>query len=46
MAPASRKLGWHPDFAIEDLLGPDDRARASFSPVPPAGLFTLVHLAN
>ncbi|HJS87322.1 MAG TPA: class I SAM-dependent methyltransferase [Acetobacteraceae bacterium] len=46
MAPASRKLGWHPDFAVEDLLGPDDRARASLSPVPPAGLFTLVHLAN
>jgi len=46
MAPASRKLGWHPDFAIEDLLGEADRARARLRPVPPAGLFTLVHLPN
>ncbi|MBV8870782.1 MAG: class I SAM-dependent methyltransferase [Acetobacteraceae bacterium] len=46
MAPASRKLGWHPDFAIEDLLGEADRARAHLRPVPPAGLFTLVHLPN
>lgn len=46
MAPASRKLGWHPDFAVEDLLGAADRARAAMTPVPPAGLFTLVHLHN
>jgi phosphatidylethanolamine/phosphatidyl-N-methylethanolamine N-methyltransferase len=46
MAPASRKLGWHPDFAVEDLLSPDDRAGARMMPVPPAGLFTLVHLPN
>jgi phosphatidylethanolamine/phosphatidyl-N-methylethanolamine N-methyltransferase len=46
MAPASRKLGWHPDFAVEDLLGAADRARAAMTPVPPAGLFTLVHLRN
>lgn len=46
MAPASRKLGWHPDFAVEDLLGEADRARARLRPVPPAGLFTLVHLPN
>ena len=46
MAPASRKLGWHPDFAVEDLLGGEDRGRARLHPVPPAGLFTLVHLPN
>lgn len=46
MAPASRKLGWHPDFAVEDLLGAADRKRADMTAVPPAGLFTLVHLRN
>ncbi len=46
MAPASRKLGWHPDFAVEDLMGSDDRSSARMSAVPPAGLFTLVHLPN
>lgn len=46
MAPASRKLGWHPDFAFEDLLQPEERAQATMKSVPPAGLFTLVHLGN
>lgn len=46
LAPASRKLGWHPDFALEALLPADDRARAAVRPVPPFGLFTLVRLAN
>ncbi|MGA9866620.1 MAG: class I SAM-dependent methyltransferase [Acetobacteraceae bacterium] len=46
MAPASRKLGWHPDFAVEDLLGARDRDHADMTAVPPAGLFTLVHLRN
>lgn len=44
MASASRSLGWHPDFAIESLLPPEDLARATLAPVPPAGLFTLVTL--
>ncbi|CDG34122.1 Phosphatidylethanolamine N-methyltransferase [Parasaccharibacter apium] len=44
MARASRALGWHPDFAIESLLPPEDMARATIVPVPPAGLFTLVTL--
>ena len=44
LAPASRKLGWHPDFAREALLAPDDLARAKFAAVPPLGLFTLVSL--
>ena len=46
LAPASRKLGWHPDFARDALLGPDEQARATFAPVPPLGLFTLVQLPN
>lgn len=44
MARASRSLGWHPDFAIETLLPPEDRERAHIRPVPPLGLFTLVTL--
>ena len=44
MARASRSLGWHPDFAMESLLPPEDLARATITPVPPAGLFTLVTL--
>ena len=46
MAPASRALGWHPDFATEALFAPDDRARVALSPMPPFGLFTLAHLPN
>ena len=46
MAPAGRALGWHPDFKTEALLPPEDMARAVCSPVPPLGLFTLVHLPN
>jgi phosphatidylethanolamine/phosphatidyl-N-methylethanolamine N-methyltransferase len=46
LAPASRKLGWHPDFALEALLPAEDRAAASVRPVPPFGLFTLVRLPN
>ena len=46
MAPASHKLGWHPDFTREALLSPDDIASARFTPVPPLGLFSLVALAN
>ena len=46
LAPASRKLGWHPDFARDALLAPEDQVRAEFAPVPPLGLFTLVSLPN
>ncbi len=46
MAPASRALGWHPDFAVEALFVPEDRARAALSAVPPLGLFTLAHIPN
>jgi phosphatidylethanolamine/phosphatidyl-N-methylethanolamine N-methyltransferase len=46
MAPASRALGWHPDFAIDALFSPADRAQAEVVAVPPFGIFTLVRLAN
>ncbi len=46
MAPASRALGWHPDFATGALFAAEDRATATLSPVPPFGLFTLAHLPN
>jgi phosphatidylethanolamine/phosphatidyl-N-methylethanolamine N-methyltransferase len=46
LAPASRKLGWHPDFSREALLPADDMQHARFDAVPPFGLFTLVRLPN
>ncbi len=46
MAPASRALGWHPDFKTSALLPPEDLARATVLTVPPLGLFTLVRLPN
>lgn len=46
LAPASRKLGWHPDFSREALLPPEDIARSRFHSVPPLGLFTLIQLPN
>lgn len=46
MAPASRALGWHPDFKMDALLTPGERAAAVIQPVPPLGLFTLAQLGN
>ncbi len=46
LAPASRKLGWHPDFSPQALLTDVDMKEATFSAVPPFGLFTLVRLPN
>ena len=46
MAPASRALGWHPDFAMETLFAPDDLTRISVEAVPPFGIFSLVRLPN
>ena len=46
MAPASRALGWHPDFAIEAMFAPEDLLGAVAMPMPPFGIFTLVRLAN
>lgn len=46
LAPASRKLGWHPDFAVDALFSPEERREAQFQPVPPFGLFTLASFRN
>jgi phosphatidylethanolamine/phosphatidyl-N-methylethanolamine N-methyltransferase len=46
MAPASRALGWHPDFAMGAIFGPEDLARIEIEATPPFGLFTLVRLAG
>lgn len=46
LAPASRALGWHPDFAVDALFPPADRAAATLAPMPPLGLFTLAQLTN
>lgn len=46
LAPASRALGWHPDFAFDALFTPDERRRTRFAAVPPFGLFTLARLEN
>ncbi len=45
LAPLSRVLGWHPDFALTDLLD-DPRAAAEITECPPFGLFTLVRVPN
>ena len=45
MAPLSRVLGWHPDFALSDLMGSEVEVE-SVEPCPPGGLFTLVQVRN
>jgi phosphatidylethanolamine/phosphatidyl-N-methylethanolamine N-methyltransferase len=46
MAPASRAIGWHPDFAMDELFSPEDLVRSLSTSVFPFGLFTLVRLRN
>jgi phosphatidylethanolamine/phosphatidyl-N-methylethanolamine N-methyltransferase len=46
MAPLSRRLGWHPDFALRDLLDPERITVESIEPCPPVGIFTLVQMRN
>ncbi len=46
MAPASRRLGWHPDFAMQALFEPDEIAGIDRGPMPPFGIFTRVRLRN
>jgi phosphatidylethanolamine/phosphatidyl-N-methylethanolamine N-methyltransferase len=46
MAPLSRRLGWHPDFALRDLLDLESNPVESIEPCPPAGIFTLVQMRN
>jgi phosphatidylethanolamine/phosphatidyl-N-methylethanolamine N-methyltransferase len=44
MAPASRALGWHPDFAMDAIFSGDDLTQIEADPVSPLGIFTLVRL--
>jgi len=44
MAPASRALGWHPDFAMDAIFSADDLSRIEKESISPFGLFTLVRL--
>ncbi len=44
MAPASKALGWHPDFPMAAVIGPEDRASVTIEAARPFGLFTLVRL--
>ena len=44
MAPASRALGWHPDFSMDAIFSTDDLARIETESVSPFGIFTLVRL--
>lgn len=46
LAPASRLIGWHPDFPLAALLAGEERAAARLTPMPPLGLFTLVELGR
>ena len=46
MAPLSRLLGWHPDFALRDLLDPAIEQVEAIEACQPAGLFTLVRVRN
>jgi phosphatidylethanolamine/phosphatidyl-N-methylethanolamine N-methyltransferase len=46
MAPLARLLGWHPDFALNDLLDPALVRVEAMEPCQPAGLFTLVRVRN
>jgi phosphatidylethanolamine/phosphatidyl-N-methylethanolamine N-methyltransferase len=46
MAPMSRRLGWHPDFAMQALFETQDIAAIDTCPMPPFGIFTRVRLRN
>lgn len=46
MAPLARTLGWHPDFALADMLDRDLVEVEAMQPCHPAGLFTLVQVRN
>lgn len=46
MAPASRALGWHPDFRIDQLIGSADFEITHAQPMTPLGIFRLVNVVN
>jgi phosphatidylethanolamine/phosphatidyl-N-methylethanolamine N-methyltransferase len=46
MQPLAKWLGWHPDFALTELLDGSSLGMASNHNVPPFGLFKLIELRN
>ena len=46
LAPASRALGWHPDFTIGQLLAPGEAPDMTMRRMKPFGLFRLVGFHN
>jgi phosphatidylethanolamine/phosphatidyl-N-methylethanolamine N-methyltransferase len=46
LAPASRALGWHPDFQFDAIFSPEELNRIETEQVYPFGFFTLVRLRN
>lgn len=46
LSPLARWLGWHPDFALRDLLDPEAIRIESMEHCPPAGIFSLLQLRN
>jgi phosphatidylethanolamine/phosphatidyl-N-methylethanolamine N-methyltransferase len=46
LAPASAKLGWHPDFRLNHMLDAADLATARVRAMQPCSLFRLVELDN
>ncbi len=46
MQPLARWLGWHPDFALTELLDGSSLGITSRRDVPPFGLFKLIELQN
>lgn len=46
LSPLARWLGWHPDFALRDLLDPEAVPIDSMEHCPPAGIFSLLQLRN
>jgi phosphatidylethanolamine/phosphatidyl-N-methylethanolamine N-methyltransferase len=46
MAPFSRRLGWHPDFAEATLLAGSTMKVEASEACPPFGLFTLLRLST
>lgn len=46
MAPASSKLGWHPDFRLGHIFTHADLAHAKIRNLRPLGLFRLVEIPN
>jgi len=43
LARYSDKLGWHPEFRIEEVLGRSDLKLLKRRDLPPAGIFTLLN---